>query len=56
MPETLQPREHSQQTRSQQVRRQQVRGMLWLSALILLASAARASMHHMFNPGWWRLW
>lgn len=30
--------------------------MLWLAALLAVASAARASMHHIFNAGWWRLW
>ncbi len=40
----------------QRERRQQVRGMLWLAALLAVASAARASMHHIFNAGWWRLW
>lgn len=41
---------------AQRERRQQARGMLWLAAIIVLASIARAWKHHMFGVGWWRLW
>lgn len=37
-------------------RRQQVRGMLWLAAILLIATLVRAARHHMLGPGWWRLW
>jgi ferric-dicitrate binding protein FerR (iron transport regulator) len=35
-------------------RRRQIRGLLLLAAVVLLFSLFRA--HHVFNPGWWRLW
>jgi hypothetical protein len=38
----------------QQERRRQIRGSLYLATAILIFSLLRA--HHVFNPGWWRLW
>jgi hypothetical protein len=39
---------------TQQERRRQIRGSLYLAAAVLIFSLLRA--HHVFNPGWWRLW
>jgi ferric-dicitrate binding protein FerR (iron transport regulator) len=41
-----QPRQHE--------RRRQLRGLLLIAAAVLLFSLLRA--HHVFTPGWWRLW
>lgn len=38
----------------QQERRRQIRALLLLAAAVLAFSLLRA--HHVFNPGWWRLW
>ena len=38
----------------QHERRRQLRGSLLLAAAVLIFSLLRA--HHVFNPGWWRLW
>ncbi len=35
-------------------RRRQIRGSLLLAGVVLIFSLLRA--HHVFNPGWWRLW
>jgi hypothetical protein len=35
---------------------QQVRGLLWLAAIVILLSIARAGLHTAFPRGWWRLW
>jgi hypothetical protein len=40
----------------QSLRRSQVRGSLWLAGAALLFAILRAGVHHVFGPGWWRLW
>ncbi|HEV2711210.1 MAG TPA: hypothetical protein VGU67_13430 [Edaphobacter sp.] len=35
-------------------RRRQLRGLLVIAAAVLLFSLLHA--HHVFTPGWWRLW
>jgi ferric-dicitrate binding protein FerR (iron transport regulator) len=47
------PEQKPEQPR-QRERRRQLRGLLLLAAAVLLFSILRA--HHVFNPGWWRLW
>jgi hypothetical protein len=37
-------------------RRRQIRGLLLLAAVILIFSLLRSGLHHVFTPGWWRLW
>lgn len=38
----------------QQERRRQIRALLLLAIAVLIFSLIRA--HHVFTPGWWRLW
>jgi hypothetical protein len=38
----------------QHERSRQLRGLLVIAAAVLLFSLLRA--HHVFTPGWWRLW
>ncbi len=40
----------------QRERRRQVRGLLLLALLVLAVTIARTGLHHIFTPGWWRLW
>lgn len=40
----------------QQERRRQLRGLVLLAAAALLFSLMRVGLHHVFTPGWWRLW
>ncbi len=47
------PVERSEQPQ-QHERRRQLRGLLLIAAAVLLFSLLRA--HHVFTPGWWRLW
>jgi hypothetical protein len=37
-------------------RRSQVRGSMLLAGAALLFAILRAGVHHVFGPGWWRLW
>ncbi|MEO6816791.1 MAG: hypothetical protein ABI177_08805 [Edaphobacter sp.] len=50
---TLTPLQKPEQPR-QRERRRQIRALLLLAAAVLAFSLLRA--HHVFNPGWWRLW
>ncbi|MBB5063894.1 hypothetical protein [Granulicella mallensis] len=40
--------------REQLEHRSLVRGLLWLAALVLVVSMARAGLGRVFVPGWWR--
>jgi hypothetical protein len=42
--------------RTQEQTRQQIRGLLWLAAIVIVLSIARAGLHTAFPHGWWRLW
>lgn len=53
-PEHSRQHEPRQEGRRQEERRRQIRGLLLLAAVVLIFSLFRA--HHVFNPGWWRLW
>jgi fatty acid desaturase len=44
-----------QQDREREQRRSLLRGLLWLALLALIFSVARAGLHRVFVPGWWRL-
>jgi hypothetical protein len=39
-----------------QERRRQVRGLVLLAVAVIVFSVLRAGVHHVFTPGWWRLW
>ena len=43
-------------TRSLVQRRSTTRGLILLGLIVLLASIARAGIHRVFLPGWWRHW
>ncbi|WP_263367509.1 hypothetical protein [Edaphobacter bradus] len=40
----------------QQERRRQLRGLIFLAMAVLVFSLLRAGIHHVFTPGWWRVW
>jgi hypothetical protein len=42
--------------RSDQLRRRQIAGLLFLLAVILLASIYHAGVGQVFPRGWWHLW
>ncbi len=37
-------------------RRSQIRGLLLLAIAAIAFAIVRANPHHVFTPGWWRLW
>ena len=39
-----------------ELRKRQVYGLLIAAMILLLFGVARASMHDLFPPGWWRIW
>jgi hypothetical protein len=43
-----------QQDREREQRRSLLRGLLWLALFALIFSIARAGLHRVFVPGWWR--
>jgi len=56
-PEPITSKQTLEQTlRKQAERRRQIRGLLVLAAVILIFSFLRSGPHHVFTPGWWRLW
>jgi hypothetical protein len=43
-------------TRALLQRRSATRALILLGMIVLLASIARAGIHRVFLPGWWRHW
>jgi hypothetical protein len=38
------------------LRKRQAYGLLIILVILVVAGIARASMHDLFPPGWWRFW
>ena len=53
----MKPRSESERREQEgRERVRQIRGLVWLAAAAVVFAVARAGVHRVFTPGWWRFW